>query len=130
MLRTRGQQRATVKEGGWAELPDELVEKVLAKVLELLQAGGLSFLSGLRHGAAGVRCMEGRARCDGEAAGAEMADHRRDHGHAGAAVSGGGVGGGQVDSDRERVVGREHAGSEQPACAHVSRHHRLRQLPR
>jgi hypothetical protein len=77
MLRTRGQQRATVKEGGWAELPDELVEKVLAKVLELLQAGGLSFLSGLRHGAAGVRCMEGRARCDGEAAGAEMADHRR-----------------------------------------------------
>jgi hypothetical protein len=32
MLRTRGQRRATVKEGGWAELPDEL----LAKVLELL----------------------------------------------------------------------------------------------
>ena len=44
MLRTRGQQRrATVKVGGWAELPDEL----LAKVLELLQvagqAGGLGF---------------------------------------------------------------------------------------
>ena len=43
MLRTRGQRRATVKEGGWAELPDEL----LAKVLELLQvagqAGGLGF---------------------------------------------------------------------------------------
>jgi hypothetical protein len=38
MLRTRGQQRRTVNKGGWAELPDELV----AKVLELLQAAGRS----------------------------------------------------------------------------------------
>jgi hypothetical protein len=43
MLRTRSQrQQATVEEGGWAELPDELVAKVLAKVLELLQAAGQS----------------------------------------------------------------------------------------
>jgi hypothetical protein len=43
MLRTRGQQwRATVKEGGWAELPDELVAKVL-ELLQAGQAGGLGF---------------------------------------------------------------------------------------
>jgi hypothetical protein len=39
MLRTRGQrEQATVEEGGWAELPDEL----LAKVLEELQVAGRS----------------------------------------------------------------------------------------
>ena len=32
-----------MKEGGWAELPDELVEKVLEKVMQLLQAGGVGF---------------------------------------------------------------------------------------
>jgi hypothetical protein len=32
MLRTRSQRlRETVKEGGWAELPDELVTKVLVQ---------------------------------------------------------------------------------------------------
>jgi hypothetical protein len=41
MLRTQSQRRrGMMNTGGWAELPDELVEKVLAKVLELLQAGG------------------------------------------------------------------------------------------
>jgi hypothetical protein len=92
MLRTRSQRRATVK-SGWADLPDELVEKVLAKVLEVLGgwAGGrLGVLSGLRHGAAGVRWVEGRARCAGDSSGADTADHRRGHGHAGAAVPGGG----------------------------------------
>ena len=38
MPRTRAQQQRETVEGGWAELPDELVEKVL----ELLQAAGHS----------------------------------------------------------------------------------------
>jgi hypothetical protein len=38
MPRTRAQQQGETVEGGWAELPDELVEKVL----ELLQAAGRS----------------------------------------------------------------------------------------
>jgi hypothetical protein len=46
--------------------------------------------SGLRRGAAGVLWVEGRVRCAGDAAGAETGDHRRGHGHAGAAVPGGG----------------------------------------
>jgi hypothetical protein len=86
MLRTRG-QRETVTEGGWAELPEELV----AKVLEVLQAAGrLRVFEDLRHGAVGVRWVEGRARCAGEAADAEMVDHRRRGGHAGAELPGGG----------------------------------------
>jgi hypothetical protein len=89
MLRTRG-QRETVTEGGWAELPEELV----AKVLEVLQAAGrLRVFEDLRHGAVGVRWVEGRARCAGEAADAEMVDHRRRRGHAGAELPGGGVAG-------------------------------------
>jgi hypothetical protein len=100
-----------VKEDGWAELLDEL----LAKVLELLhaagQTGGLGFSSDLRHGAAGVRCVEGRARCTGDAAGAETADHRRGNGHAGAAVPGGVAGG---ERYAEKVLNRRrHASSEQ-----------------
>jgi hypothetical protein len=44
MMRTRAQRlRATVKEDGWAELPDELVEKVLELLQAGGQAGGLSF---------------------------------------------------------------------------------------
>jgi hypothetical protein len=41
MLRAQ-QRRETVTEGGWAELPDELVAKVLAKVLEP-EEGGFGF---------------------------------------------------------------------------------------
>jgi hypothetical protein len=42
-------------------------------------AGGrLGLLSGLRHGAAGLRWEQGRVRCTGETAGAETADHRRE----------------------------------------------------
>jgi predicted small secreted protein len=54
MLRTRGQQRrATVKVGGWAELPDEL----LAKVLELLQAAGQARGLGFSQASATVRLV-------------------------------------------------------------------------
>ena len=53
MLRTRGQRRATVKEGGWAELPDEL----LAKVLELLQAAGQTGGLGFSQTSATVRLV-------------------------------------------------------------------------
>jgi hypothetical protein len=50
-------------------------------MLEALQViVTLGFLSGRRHGAAGVRWVEGGTRCAGDAAGAEMADHRRGHG--------------------------------------------------
>ena len=35
-------RRETVTEGGWAELPDEMVAKVLAKVLQA-EEGGLGF---------------------------------------------------------------------------------------
>jgi hypothetical protein len=64
-----------VKEGGWAELPDEL----LAKVLEVLQAAGQAGGLGFSQTSATVRlvCVEGRARCAGDAAGAETADQRR-----------------------------------------------------
>ena len=41
MLRAQ-RRRDTVTEGGWAELPDELVTKVLAKVLQA-EEGGLGF---------------------------------------------------------------------------------------
>jgi hypothetical protein len=54
-------------------------------------AGRLAVLSSLRHGAAGVRWVEGRTRCAGEAAGAETWDHRRGHGHAGTVLPRGGV---------------------------------------
>jgi hypothetical protein len=53
MLRTRGQRRATVKEGGWAELLDEL----LAKVLELLQAAGQTGGLGFSQTSATVRLV-------------------------------------------------------------------------
>jgi hypothetical protein len=46
-----------VKEGGWAELPDELVEKVLAKVLELLQAAGQAGGVGFSPSSATVRLV-------------------------------------------------------------------------
>jgi hypothetical protein len=72
-------------------------EELLAKVLELLQAagwqqGGLGFS---QTSATGLRWVEGRARCAGEAAGAETADHRRGRGHDGAELPCGGVAGGQ-----------------------------------
>jgi hypothetical protein len=54
----------------------------------------------LMHGAADVRWVEGGGRCTGDAAGAETADHRRGHGHAGAAVPCGGV---AEDEAREQV---------------------------
>ena len=41
MLRAQ-RRRETVTEGGWAELPDELVTKVLGKVLQA-EEGGLGF---------------------------------------------------------------------------------------
>jgi hypothetical protein len=78
-------------------------------------------LSDLRHGAAGVRWMEGRTRCAGDAAGAETADHRRGHGHAGATLPCVGVAGGQAGEPRERVDRRGAASSEQPPCTHLYR---------
>jgi hypothetical protein len=57
--RTRAQQQRETAEGGWSEIRAEM----LGKVLEMLQAAAgvtpgwrLGFLSGLRRGAAGVRC--------------------------------------------------------------------------
>jgi hypothetical protein len=65
MLRKRAQRgRETVAEGEWADMPGEL----LAKVLEELQAAGQSepqgpfgFSESHRHGAAGVQWVEGGA---------------------------------------------------------------------
>jgi hypothetical protein len=51
-------------------------------------------IPGVSGGAAGVRRVEGGTRCDGDAAGAEPANHRRGRGHTGVAVSDGGVVGG------------------------------------
>jgi hypothetical protein len=84
MLRAQ-RRRETVTEGGWAELLDEL----LAKVLELLQEAGRGGFGFSRASATVRRCgwcalVEGRARCAGDAAGAETRDH------AGAAKPGGG----------------------------------------
>jgi hypothetical protein len=42
MLRAQHRRRETVTEGGWAELPDELVANLLAKLLQA-EEGGLGF---------------------------------------------------------------------------------------
>jgi hypothetical protein len=89
MPRTRAQRlRDTMNKDGWADLPDELVEKVLEQLGKVNRRLGVSLRPPVRL-VAGMRCVEGRARC----AGAETADHRRGRGHASAAVPGGGVGG-------------------------------------
>jgi hypothetical protein len=89
-------QRRRETVGGWADMPDEL----LAKVLELLEAagrqeGGLGF----PQTSATVRlvCAGWKAVHDAlvrRLVGVEMADHRRGRGHAGAALPRGGVAGG------------------------------------
>ena len=93
-------QRRRETEGGWADMREEL----LAKVLELLEAagrqeGGLGF----SQTSATVRlvCAGWKAAHDAlvrRLVGVEMADHRRGRGHAGAELPRGGVAGGQGES--------------------------------
>jgi hypothetical protein len=90
-------QRRRETVGGWADMPDEL----LAKVLEAAgrQEGGLGF----SQTSATVRlvCAGWKAAHDAlvrRLVGVEMADHRRGRGHAGAELPRGGVAGGQGES--------------------------------
>jgi hypothetical protein len=97
-------------------------EELLAKVLEAAgwQEGGLEVFSSLRHGAAGVRWVEGRTRCTGDAVGAETADRRRGRGHAAAVLRGWSRWSSRATPGDRRGA----ASSQQPPCAHVTQHPR------